>query len=113
MRRKAKQIKEFYGEAVLLSSPASLCKGRFGFYGGYLLLTRSRILFNPAKFGGFGKKVEIPIDSIVKVSSKKSFGGEENILNIVTKEKEYNFSLLDLNNWLTKINELLKKLENG
>lgn len=110
--RKAKQIKEASGETVLLSSPANLCKGRIGFYDGYLILTKSQIIFNPAKFGGFGKKVEIPINSVLKVSSKKTLGGEKTIVNITTKEKEYSFWVYNLNDWLTKINELLGKTEN-
>ncbi|MEM2506866.1 MAG: GRAM domain-containing protein [Nitrososphaeria archaeon] len=104
---KGKTNKRSLWRSSIVEFSRKLCKGRIGIYSGYLLLTKNHLIFKPAKFGGFGKKVEIPLDSIVKVSSKKSLGGEENILNIATKEKEYNFSLFNLNNWLTKINELM------
>ena len=109
MRRKAKKVKEIGEEQVIMGDAASLCRGRAGMYGGYLFLTRNRLLFEPSKFGGFGKRAEIPLDSIMKISSEKSLIGEENILKVSTPYAEYGFMVNDLQTWISKLNALRKK----
>lgn len=109
MRRKAKKVKEIGEEPVIIGDAASLCKGRAGMYGGYLFLTNNRLVFKPSRFSGFGKRAEIPLDSITKVSSERNLIGEENILKVSSPDAEYGFMVNDLQTWISKINELRKE----
>jgi len=109
MRGKAEKVKEIDGEPVIIGDAASLCKGRAAMYGGYLFLTKDRLVFKPSKLGGFGKKADILLRSIVEVHSKRSLVGETNILHIISSTAEHSFMVNNLDTWLIKINELRER----
>lgn len=105
-----RKIRKIYYESIAGNATSAVIKN------GGLFLTDDSVLFIPHRFAGGSSVVDIPLTNIRKVSEvginflKTFSGGLRRRLKIETAERQtYQFSVWNIDIWMSKINERLRR----